>query len=413
MARRPPSGEIPPTAGLPPRWRDLLPSPAAPSLADGLAGLLGTERVQLECSGTAALIVALATLQRTSGRRRVIVPAYTCPLVALAVAHCGLELVPCDLAPCDLAPGSIDLDPALLAGLCDADTLAVLPTHLGGRVADVATTLAIARDAGAWVIEDAAQALGARVCDRAVGLAGDAGFFSLAVGKGLTTFEGGALVASDPALAAALAETSRDIVPRRPAWELRRSLELFAYHALYRPRLLGLAYGMPLRRALRRGDPVRAVGDDFSPPIPLHPLGAWRSRVGARALERLPAFLAAAEARALPRAERLNRIAGVEVLGDRPGTSGTWPFLWVRMPDQGARDRVLQRLWGAGLGVSRLFIHALPDYPYLHGIVPAAEVPQARRLAATTLTVSNSPWLDEAAFEAICSAITAAVAGRA
>lgn len=408
MARRPPSREVPPTAGLPPRWRDLLPAPGTPSdLAAGLADLLGADQVQLECSGTAALVVALTTLRQRTARSRVIVPAYTCPLVALAVRHCGLEPV-----PCDLAGGSIDLDPVMLERLCDRDTLAVLPTHLGGRVADVGAALAIARGAGAWVIEDAAQALGARTGGRTVGLAGDAGFFSLAVGKGLTTFEGGALVAADPDLAASFAETSRDLVPGRAGWEARRSLELLGYHALYRPALLGLSYGLPLRRALRRGDPVRAVGDEFPSRIPLHTLGAWRRAVGARALQRLPAFLAAAEARAAARVERLNRLDGVNVLVDRPGATGTWPFLWVRMPGQAARDRALQRLWGAGLGVSRLFIHALPDYRYLRGLVPPAEVPQARRLAATTLTVSNSPWLDDAAFDRICTEIGRAAAGN-
>jgi dTDP-4-amino-4,6-dideoxygalactose transaminase len=409
MASLLPDREVPPTAGLPPRWGDLCGWPWQPAgLAEGLAEFLGTAQVQLECSGTAALVVALTALRRASGRRGVIVPGYTCPLVAWAVRHCGLDLV-----PCDLAAGSVDLDLAMLARLCDGTTLAVLPTHLGGRVADVAGVVAIAHAAGARVVEDAAQALGARSGGGAVGLLGDAGFFSLAVGKGLTTYEGGVLVARDPALAAAFAATSREMMPVRPDWELRRALELLAYHVLYRPRLLGLAYGLPLRRALRRGDPVRAVGDDFSPRIPLHPLGHWRSRVAARALRRLPAFLAAGQARAASRAAALDRIDGVHVLGDRAGDAGTWPFLWVRMPDQASRDRALQALWTSGLGVSRLFIHALPDYSYLRGIVPAVELPQARRLAATTLTISNSPWLREAEFEAIHAAIAAAVKARA
>lgn len=400
--------EIPPTAGLPPRWGDLSPfagsAPHRGDLARCAAGFLGVEDVQVECSGTASLVVALTALHRLSGRRVVVVPAYTCPLVALAVAHCGLEL-----RLCDLAPGSIDFDAQRLARICDRDTLAIVPTHLAGRVADVDTALAIARAAGAFVIEDAAQALGARRAGRSVGLDGDAGFFSLAVGKGLTTFEGGLLVARDAALRRELERVSRDIAPFRFGWELKRSLQLLGYHAAYRPSLLGLAYGAPLRRSLRRGDPVAAVGDDFDAEIPLHTLGRWRQSVGARAFARLPAFLDACTAQAQRRKARLARIDGVEVFDDPPGAAGTWPFLLLRLRDERVRDAALRELWGAGLGVSRLFIHALPDYGYLQPFVGEHEVPNARAFAATTLTISNSPWLDDGAFESICARLQAAV----
>ncbi len=394
-----PRHEVPPTAGLPPAWRDLAPwRPADASLADALAGFIGVEAVQLECSGTAALIVALTTLHRLSGRRVVVVPAYTCPLVALAVVHCGLRL-----RLCDLAADSIDLDAAALERCCDTQTLAVIPTHLGGRVADIATARGIAERVGAFVIEDAAQALGARQAGESVGLAGDAGFFSLAVGKGLTTFEGGVLVTRDAVLRREFQRTHSGIVQRQRGWELRRSLELLGYHIAYRPRLLRLAYGRPLRRALRRGDAVAAVGDDFGPKIPLHPLGTWRQGVAARAFARWPAFQADCTARAARHVARLARIKGVRVLGDPPGAQGTWPFLWLQLRDEAARDAALTRLWTRGLGVSRLFIHALPDYAYLRGIVDEADVPNARKLAATTLTVSNSPWLDGGAFETVCA----------
>jgi dTDP-4-amino-4,6-dideoxygalactose transaminase len=393
--RRPRRIEVPPTAGLPPYWRDLV--PGGGSLTQRAAAFIGVDAVQAECSGTAALVVALTTLNRLSGQRVVVVPAYTCPLVALAVAHCGLEV-----RLCDLAPDGIDFDAAALARALDRDVLAVVPTHLGGRVVDVAPTIASARAAGAFVIEDAAQALGARRGTRSVGLDGDLGFFSLAVGKGLTTYEGGLLVTRDALLRRELERSSRELVPLRIEWELRRSIELLGYHLCYRPALLGIVYGAPLRRALRRGDPVAAVGDDFSARIPLHQLGRWRRSVGARAFARLQGFLDAAAERARRRRLRLERIARIALITDVPDARGTWPFFLLRLPDPATRDAVLQRLWSAGLGVSRLFIHALPDYAYLQPFVGTADVPNARAFAATTLTISNSPWLDDDAFEEIC-----------
>jgi len=67
------------------------------------------------------------------------------------------------------------------------------------------------------------------------------------------------------------------------------------------------------------------------------------------------------------------------------------------------RETALRTLWTSGLGVTRLFIHALPDYDYLRDVVGPADVPNARDLAARSLSITNSPWLQEAEFERICA----------
>lgn len=393
--------EVPPTAGLPLTWSDLAPGGADLNVA--LAHYLALPETQIECSGSAALIVALTALRENSARQKVILPAYTCPLVALAVAHCGLQPI-----LCDLRADSFDFDHDRLSQLCDAATLAVIPTHLGGRIAELAPVLDIAHRAGATVIEDAAQALGGVAQGQAVGSIGDIGFWSLAVGKGLTLFEGGVLFARAAALRQRLRQVSASLVQRNRAWEARRSIELLGYAALYHPLGLRLAYGRPLRRALRRDDPVAAVGDDFDAAIPVHRVGRWRQSVGVRALVRLPAFQQRLRTLAEQRKQRLAQIPGVQVLDDAPGTQGTWPFLMLVMPTPRARDVALDTLWTCGLGVSRLFIHALPDYGYLAHLFPGAAVPKARDFAARMLTVSNSPWLDEAKFARVLSALSAA-----
>jgi len=402
LPRRP--HELPPTAGLPLRLADL--RPGAATLAADIAAQLGTPPLQLECSGTASLLIALTTLHELQPqRRRVVVPAYTCPLVAIAVRQAGLEL-----QLCDLRAGHFDMDPAALRAACDERTLAIIPTHLAGRVADVDDALAVANNVGAFVIEDAAQALGARRAGISVGLAGDVGFFSLAAGKGLSIYEGGLLLARDPKLQEQLKRTATRIVPHSLGWEWKRSIELLGYAALYQPRGLRLAYGNPLRRALHHGDPVAAVGDDFPLTIPLHRVGRWRQGVGAHAAMRLPAFLDQLSAQARRRLPRLRQIDGIEVLDDPAGAQGTWPFLLLLLPDQSRRDAALAQLWTSGLGVSRLFIRALPDYAYLAGVVPAQDVPNARDFAARSLSISNSPWVTDEDFETICRALEAVLA---
>ena len=386
---------LPPTAGLPLQLSDLLPFGAG-DFAQKLAAWLGVDHVQLECSGTSALMVALRALSALKpGRSEVIAPAYTCPLVALAIAQCGLQL-----RLCDLRADTLELDTLHLQQLCSQNTLAVLPTHLCGRVADVHSALQCARAVGAYVIEDAAQALGARSAGVTVGMQGDVGFFSLAVGKGLSTFEGGVLLARDPEIRAALQAQGRH-TPFRLGWELRRSVELLGYAALYRPSGLGMAYGKPLAASLKRGDWVEAAGDDFDDHIPQHSLGRWRQGVGAKALQRLTAFQQQIALQAQARILQL-KAAGFEVVEDvAPQAQGVWPVILLRMPNQASRDAVLRAHWAEGCGLSLPFVHVLPDYGRYDHVLAAAgqdDVAQARDWAQRLLAISNSPWLDDARF---------------
>ena len=94
----------------------------------------------------------------------------------------------------------------------------------------------------------------------------------------------------------------------------------------------------------------------------------------------------------------LSAIPGISVVDDIPGSQGTWPYFLVLMPTRESRDSALHVLWQAGLGVSRLFIHALPDYPYFTSYFDNAQTPNARDFAARTLTITNSPWLEERDF---------------
>ena len=390
--------EVPPTAGLPLQFSDFLPTQR--NFSQALASFLNVEHTQLTCSGTAALVIILTTFKQQSRRQEVIVPAYTCPLVALAVLNCGLTPV-----LCDLRRDHFDLDVQQLAECCNENTLAIITTHLGGRVSDVTPVINIARKHGAFVVEDAAQSLGAKWQGESLGLQGDAGFFSLAVGKGLTTFEGGILISNHPELRESFQTSARQKTPYQWGWELQRCIELLGYGLLYQPWGLPWIYGIPLRNALKKGQLVEAVGDDFSDDLPLHTLGQWRQSIGAHALQRLPTFITRLKQQAQQRLARLKTISSIQVIEDGMGGEGVWPFFMVLLPNQQLRDDFLARYWGSGLGVSRLYIHALPDYHYLSGRLKNSDTPNARDFASKMLTLSNSHWMSDKDFHTICSAL--------
>ena len=400
--------EAAPTAGLPLNWRDFFPylfsQKSRFSLEEKLASFIGVEEAQVECSGTAALVVALEALKMLSDRKLVVISAYTCPWVALAVIKANLVPVLADsqsehFAYCEQSLNSV----------VNHQTLAVVHTHLGGRVADVEKTIAIAKNVGAYVIEDAAQSLGAKLHNKSVGTFGDIGFYSLGVGKGLTIFSGGVVVTESLQIREALRRVGGNL-PSHHLLELRRTIELIAYYLLYRPAGIGMAFGHHLRNKLRRGNLIQAVGDDCSFDFPLHKVGAWRKSIGASAADRLPAFIEQTKKITRGRLAILTKIPGVSVVLDTKGGEGVWPFFIVQIPSEVIRDRILEQLWNKGLGVGRLFIHALKDYDYLAPHFTDSKIPNAQVFASRTFIITNCNWLSEQDFAKICDVISEQVA---
>jgi len=91
----------------------------------------------------------------------------------------------------DILPETWNLDPDAIEPLITPRTKAILPVHLGGEPADMDAINEIAERHGLLVIEDAAQAHGARWRDRSVGAIGDMGTFSFQASKNVTGGEGG------------------------------------------------------------------------------------------------------------------------------------------------------------------------------------------------------------------------------
>lgn len=128
----------------------------------------------------------------------VIVPANT--FIASFLAITANQLVPVPVEP-DAA--SFNLDPQRVASAVGPRTRAIMPVHLYGQLADMASLSALALSHGLLVIEDAAQAHGASANGQRAGAFGDAAGFSFFPAKNLGALgDGGAIVTSDDALAA-------------------------------------------------------------------------------------------------------------------------------------------------------------------------------------------------------------------
>jgi len=248
------------------------------------SGLLLTD------SGTTALHLALrlAVAERPGP---VALPAYCCYDIATAADAAGVSFVLYDLDPTSLGPDWASLRRAL-----DRGARVVVAVHLYGMPVDLPALESMVASAGAVVIEDAAQAAGARLGHRPAGSAGRYAVLSFGRGKGMTGGRGGALLANTPDAAERLATVSTALEGR--SGSARDAATLLAQWLLARPSIYGLPLSIP---SLRLGETIYRLPSPPAAPssfaagvltrtLRLASAEAERRRSNARwLLERIPA----------------------------------------------------------------------------------------------------------------------------
>ena len=144
-------------------------------------------------SGTSALHLALLAAGVGAGDEVITTPfTFVASIASILYAGGRPVLV-------DIDPQSLTIDPAAIEAVVTPRTKAIMPVHLYGQSADMDPIVAIAKKHNLVVIEDAAQAHGAKYKGRPVGGIGDMGCFSFYPGKNLGAYgEGGAITTSNP-----------------------------------------------------------------------------------------------------------------------------------------------------------------------------------------------------------------------
>jgi perosamine synthetase len=169
--------------------------PYVEKFEEGFARFAGARHGIAVSNGTVALHLALVALGIGPGDE-VIVPDLTFAATINAVLYCGATPVIVDVDECTWC-----LSLAMVEAACTSRTRAIIPVHLYGRPAEMGPICAFAACRGIAVIEDCAEAPGARYAGRPVGQFGDISCFSFYANKIITTGEGGMCVTSSPGLA--------------------------------------------------------------------------------------------------------------------------------------------------------------------------------------------------------------------
>lgn len=159
-----------------------------------LQEFLDSGPIFLTDSCTSALEMS-AMLLRQSGDNEVILPSFTFTTTASAFARAGYKLVFAEVDPTTMM-----LDPEDVARKTTSNTRAIVPVHYAGYAADLDALTEIAKQTGAALVEDAAQALGSTHGGQKLGTFGNTACFSFHETKNIHAGLSGALVINDQSL---------------------------------------------------------------------------------------------------------------------------------------------------------------------------------------------------------------------
>jgi dTDP-4-amino-4,6-dideoxygalactose transaminase len=160
-----------------------------------LANYVGTKEAVLCSSWTAGALMLHHAMGVQPGDE-ILVPSHTAFPSIEPMIHRGAKPIFIDIDE------TYCLDVDLLEASITSRTVGILPVHLYGHPANLDGVLAVAKKHGLWVVEDCAQAFGARFNDKRVGSIGVAGAFSFFPSKNLTVMgDGGCITTNDTALA--------------------------------------------------------------------------------------------------------------------------------------------------------------------------------------------------------------------
>jgi dTDP-4-amino-4,6-dideoxygalactose transaminase len=351
-------------------WLTMGPRTAA--FEQALADYVGTPHTVAVSSGTAALHLACAAAGLGPGDE-VIVPAFTFVASASAARYVGATPVLCDVR----SPQDFNIDPEDVARRITPRTKAVVAVHFCGYPADVLALRECCDEHGLALIEDCAQAIGARLDDagRQVGTVGDLGAFSFFSKKQLCVGEGGMVTTADSQRAALVARL-RSHALTSTTWE--RHLQ---HDPAYDATEIGFNYRM---------DEPRAA-------------------FGMSRLARLDESLDKRRATVRAYRERLADVPGVELAFDEQAVERSSHFAFaVLVADRATRDRFRDRLKDDGIQTT--WYPALHRFTEYGQFAPPDGLPQATEAADRHCALPLSSMMTEAEVDIVVEAVARALA---
>ncbi|MDD5766282.1 MAG: aminotransferase class V-fold PLP-dependent enzyme [Candidatus Marinimicrobia bacterium] len=198
-----------------------------------LRNFLEVENLSVVNSGTTAFFILLQLfkqLRSSENRDEVILPAYTAPSLLLPIQAAGLKA-----RLIDIDSSTFNMDVKKLPSVVSERTLAVMPIHMFGLPCKVEPIIALAKNHGFFVVEDAASSLGTTIDGKQTGTIAPFGFYSLNRGKNISTMAGGIIVWKDKRLSQKIENLVTDLETLPPHAQAIMTLKMIGLSLAVRP----------------------------------------------------------------------------------------------------------------------------------------------------------------------------------
>ncbi len=342
------------------------------------------EHAFLLSTGRAGMTLLLGALRRLAGsgesrvgtvRDEVVLPTYTCYSVAASVVKAGLRV-----RLVDIDPSTLDYDVDRLHDTDLSRTLAIVATNLYGLPGDLPALSRFASARGIFLVDDAAQAMGARVGGRASGTWGDAGLFSFDKGKNVSAIDGGVLVTHSERLAEALRHDVGQLHRPGTGESLGGVLKALGYATLLRPSVYWIPNRIP---QLGLGRTVFTTEYPIEQPIPA------LTALAITMMRRLDAFTRTRQANAAAMLGELSAVPAIRTVRPLAGSTPVYLRLPVLAANAVMRDTLLAALNDAGIGASGSYPRSLADVPDLRPSLANPDAPSegGREVASCLVTL--------------------------
>jgi len=345
---------------------------------DELRAFYRVKRCFAVSSGKAALVLILQALHELSPERdEVLIPAYTCYSVPSAIVRAGLKV-----RLCDMASGSLDFDfDRIEKQLENPRLLCVIPTHLFGLPADVERVKRLVNHRGIFVVEDAAQAMGAEWNGRKIGTLGDVGLFSMGRGKAFSAVEGGIILTDNDLIGRAI-EKRLGSIARYGVFDC---LKLIIYAVALSVLIHPLIYWLP------KSLPFLKLGETrFNPYFPIRKLSSFQAGVAKR-------WKAKIEELKEIRSRNAKKIAGYGITPPC-ALGGGVPDL-IRFPvlvaDTDTKRKILQKSERMGLGISDGYPDSIDGIDELGHLSVGYGFPVAKDIAERMISLPVHPFVKD------------------
>ena len=353
-------------------------------LTSEITGRFGARRVFLTNTGRAGLTVAFRALRTlVPSRGEVVLPSYTCFSVAASAVKAGLKV-----RIVDIDPATLDYDWDELEGCDFRHTLALVATNLYGYPSDAARLRALCQQHGMFLVDDAAQAMGATVGGRPSGTWGDVGLFSFDKGKNVSAIDGGVVVAQSEAVAGAIERLMASVPALSGSETMALAAKLAAYVTLLRPELYWIPNGIP---GLGLGQTV------YTTEIPLARMPAAGAALAHVMLGRLEEFTSRRTATSGWWQRALEDVPGLQFVRPRSDASAAFLRLPLLEADASTKEQTILALRQAGIGATGSYPSSLADVPGLqpHLAAPAPRASGGRTVASRIVTLPTHPMVTE------------------